>query len=361
MKKIVSFFAFVAIVFGFVACGGNNDGNAPVIPNFGIKPQALANKGQLVVQPANADVTYLAWATSKNSIGEFDLRYVAEQYIGQKAYSTWSANQELLVGKNVIPLHNLNQNAEYVAFACYVKPDEFDNTVIDGELITQPFKTMPAGVLNGAFSVSDTKRVYFRECNYYESSNGYVSKPQWWYLEISDDSPRDLFEWSTTQKEYFKDPDHCILEAKEWYYLFRERPNADHLFAQATVNNNEGLIILPDNWNPDGLKLTTGFDMGVLWDAEKLNYEESVHQVYFNGYNENKISETAWEAYELAGAVFLPASKNYQGEYWSSTDDSDDNAFYLHFGKWYLHLRNLSETVDPKSNSKAIRPVYVIR
>ena len=94
------------------------------------------------------------------------------------------------------------------------------------------------------------------------------------------------------------------LTDKEWYYIISKRPNASKLRGKATINNINGVIILPDAWNsPENIKFSTS-DNNVYTLAE-------------------------WQLMETAGAIFLPyagfASSRqmyYLGEngyYWSSS------------------------------------------
>ncbi len=116
----------------------------------------------------------------------------------------------------------------------------------------------------------------------------------------------DFAEWGESQEVI-----DCLgagwrtLSKAEWSYIFSERPNADKLVAHATVNNVNGIVILPDEWEtPAGLTLT------------------------------NTYTADQWTTMEEAGAVFLPAaglfskgkSLDFIGEkgfYWSSTPSAE--------------------------------------
>ena len=367
MRKILSFFAFAAILLTFAACGGNE----PEVKGFKLKPQALGYEGQLVINPAIGNATYLAWATSKNSIGDHDLRTIAEQYIGQKAYSTWSANQELLVGKKVVPLPSLNQNAEYVAFVCYVKPDEFDNTVIDGELITQPFKTMPHTVLNGEFTVDKNgKKVHFAQSNAQQANTSAgLTFPycQWQYSWNKTNFPRGVFQWEELAK--LDNTKFDELSDEEWWYLFVERPDAAKLFTLGKVDDANGLIILPDNWEkPEGSKLKTAEDLKIVWD--KLLEMRGYYNVSsgFDGFEENKLNPNEWKDLEFAGAVFLPAAGSSEiqvgksGSYWSSTAAEDETiARSFSFSQNGLVLEGLKANGAKKIAYLSIRPACEVK
>lgn len=54
------------------------------------------------------------------------------------------------------------------------------------------------------------------------------------------------------------------LEAKEWGYLIRQRPNATNLLGFGSINGVNGLILLPDDWStPDGAKFTPSSQLGL--------------------------------------------------------------------------------------------------
>ncbi len=104
------------------------------------------------------------------------------------------------------------------------------------------------------------------------------------------------------------------LKSDEWSYLISGRLNSQALWGLAKVNNVQGLIILPDNFeSPKGLT----FDSG-----------------YGDGYKTNVYTISEWESMQNAGAIFLPASSNDLKAslyYWSATQYDDDYAYILYF------------------------------
>ncbi|MBR1808082.1 MAG: Ig-like domain-containing protein [Paludibacteraceae bacterium] len=77
------------------------------------------------------------------------------------------------------------------------------------------------------------------------------------------------------------------LTGDEWKYLIFERQNADQLYSIATVNNVNGLIILPDNWDsPASVSFTPNA----------------------TGYTTNSYDSDQWSEFEDRGAAFLPAA-----------------------------------------------------
>lgn len=121
------------------------------------------------------------------------------------------------------------------------------------------------------------------------------------------------------------------LTRNEWIYLMCKRPNANKLIAYARVSDNpiknkEGLIILPDNWNPENIS----FHLRTLADIGMGSYD--THYYMSSGYrlyDSNKIDEDSWHEMQAHGAVFLPVTgirvgdagvQQYsQGWYWSSS------------------------------------------
>lgn len=79
------------------------------------------------------------------------------------------------------------------------------------------------------------------------------------------------------------------LTSSEWEYVLYQRNTPTRiLFAKAIVNNQKGIIILPDNWNSS------------YYSLNNINSSEG-------DYSLNSISETVWTTILQAhGAVFLP-------------------------------------------------------
>lgn len=98
------------------------------------------------------------------------------------------------------------------------------------------------------------------------------------------------------------------LTWEEWFYLLVNRPNADILRGQATVNKIHGYILLPDNWVA----------------PKKISFSPDANNWETNTYNTSE-----WAVMETAGAVFLPAAGfrsgttisvvGIMGFYWSSS------------------------------------------
>jgi len=156
-----------------------------------------------------------------------------------------------------------------------------------------PAPAIPAGAINGLFSVSTTKQVWFSKGNL--QNNGTFATNQY-----------DLG-GTFTFNNYSGPSGYYTLSYGEWFYLLSTR-GADKR-GVATVNSVKGLLILPDNWTmPDGCSFNPSATNNV-YDVDQ------------------------WAAMENAGAVFLPAAFVDICRYWSSTPDFEDDqcAFYINF------------------------------
>ena len=107
----------------------------------------------------------------------------------------------------------------------------------------------------------------------------------------------------------------------EWNYILRLRNTASGiLYAKAQVNNVNGLIILPDDWNENNFNLSnTNSNSG--------------------SFSVNTLTASQWTNLENAGAIFLPLagyrigkSVQYVGSYlryWASRCSGSDKAWAL--------------------------------
>ncbi|MBO6024560.1 MAG: hypothetical protein J6P83_06885 [Bacteroidales bacterium] len=118
------------------------------------------------------------------------------------------------------------------------------------------------------------------------------------------------------------------LTRNEWLYVFNTRStNSGIRYAKACVNNNNGVILLPDDWNSGWYNLSDGAS-----------------------FNSNVITASQWGILEQHGAVFLPAagyrygtsveSVNCDGYYWSASCNGWDNtsAWGVRFCDSYLQV-----------------------
>ncbi|MBR4454006.1 MAG: hypothetical protein IKS33_07090 [Bacteroidales bacterium] len=120
------------------------------------------------------------------------------------------------------------------------------------------------------------------------------------------------------------------LTIDEWNYLLYARPTSSNIrFARAIVCGIEGLIIVSDS-------------------CPSINYPLYNVNNSFAEYTSNIIGATDWAKMETVGCVFLPAA-GYRigtwlydvgscGEYWSTTYNCSDFAYYLYFDSGGLNL-----------------------
>ena len=238
--------------------------------------------------------------------------------------------------------------------------------------------SIPTGAIDGLFSVSSTKQVYFSKGNLQAvgtTSSSPSSGWTWQFAEhqydyiggrsnggsevqtgnnyingngtLSADGAVDLFCWSTNATYYgihnsddastysgaFYDWGNAIgddwrtLTNAEWGYLFNTRTTTSGVrYAKAKVNNVNGVILLPDDWSTSYYALSSTNTVDAAFTA-------------------NGIDASTWaSSLEAHGAVFLPAagSRNTAtdnsvqgcgviGGYWSSVVQLDDNAYCLAF------------------------------
>ncbi|MBR3542798.1 MAG: hypothetical protein IKN82_03755 [Treponema sp.] len=245
-------------------------------------------------------------------------------------------------------------------------------TVLGQSPYTYP-KLPPAGIINGLFSVSATKKVYFSKGNLQATYNG--SSWTWSFADhqydafgeagantlingngtVSANGSVDLFGWvganstfegmaafgisnSQTIGDYGNVNGEALksdwgtnaisnggnvanygwrtLTKDEWNYVVSTRADADSKKGAATVSGVKGWILLPDAWTlPAGASFTAGAA---------------------SGYTTNTYTAEQWAVMESAGAVFLPVTglrlgssiiKPDEGHYWSATVNNNHSAY----------------------------------
>lgn len=136
------------------------------------------------------------------------------------------------------------------------------------------------------------------------------------------------------------------LTVDEWVYLLEQRHTATGIrYAKAMVNNINGLLLLPDDWD------------STYHPLQKVNNADV-------DYRENFINEPYWtKKVEAQGAVFLPAAgirdianvglKGLYGAYWTSSSYDRYWAYLLYFSNSFL---NPTQTV-PKCCGRSVRLV----
>lgn len=266
-----------------------------------------------------------------------------------------------------------------------------------------------ARISDHAISVSSTQQVVFAPANLqYQASSDTWRFAEHQYDIIGEDNANidasyegwiDLFGWGTGNAPVKINPSTPAyatfvdwgtnvintdtantwrtLTADEWYHIFYGRTDAANLFGLGSVNEVNGLIILPDNWvTPNGIN----FVPSTLCGLESQNFSSSINQEnkntnkFFNNtkgdnYNHNVYTSSQWQQMENSGAVFLPAAgrrhaldvrdTGWYGIYWSSTERANLNttekygAYDLYFNVYDV----LPKGGDARSHGFSVRLV----
>lgn len=240
------------------------------------------------------------------------------------------------------------------------------------------------GVLNGEFSVSQSKKVRFSkgnlQCNVTDPDNPtwQFAANQYDYLGSSNNinGVMDLFGWGTGNvptrtsrnwQDYTNFSDWAnnavsngggnadiwsTLSKEEWAYVLNGRDGASDKRATATVNGVHGVVLLPDVWTKPS---DCDFASGII-----------------NGWNQNSYDVTEWAKMEASGAVFFPAAGcrvgtdvsncGSNGHYWSTSTVYDNNyewAYCFKFG--YNYVYNEGQNKVNSYYGMSVRLVYEVR
>ena len=153
------------------------------------------------------------------------------------------------------------------------------------------------------------------------------------YNPISNGS-NQLNQWRTLTKD-------------EWYYVINTRTTATGIrFAKARVNNVNGLVLLPDNWDTNYFSLN---------DTNQ----------YDSSFDCNIISTSSWSILEQQGAVFLPAAGGRWGTsvydiedygiYYSTSFASEASAYSMRFSNTTLGPYDNSWPITPRHKGESVR------
>ena len=274
------------------------------------------------------------------------------------------------------------------------------------ELVFVATDEAPAGAINGKFTINNNdEQVYFSQGNL--QYIGSATTPYWKFAEHQWDClgtntgqnsnsqtvDRDLFGWGTsgwncgnncyqpwetyyTAGASYGPAGSCnltgtnanadwgvynaisnggnqpnlwrTLSKDEWGYVFDTRTTDSGIrFAKANVNDVNGVILLPDDWNSDyyGLNDTNTIDAS---------------------FTSNTISASEWNLLEMLGAVFLPAtgyrfgtsvkSVGNNGHYWSSSFVNNTYAY----GEYFHDSNQNSQDCCNRSYGRGVRLVRVV-
>ncbi len=168
-------------------------------------------------------------------------------------------------------------------------------------------------------------------------------------LSTSQDSMyKEFTDWGTNEIGNYSANYWRTLSIEEWEYLLFNRKDAKLLYGMAQVNGINGMILLPDGWEPPR-KLDVLFIHGYHGSSSAAAY------AWQQTFDLNQ-----WKILERSGAIFLPASGFFSffleegqgmllalqetGIYWSSTKNSTKGlSFAFKPGDIFSCISDLSE------------------
>ena len=228
-----------------------------------------------------------------------------------------------------------------------------------------------------AFSVNSVRKVVFAKGNLqYQASSDTWRFANYQYEHIGDANENisktytgwiDLFGWGTGNNPTLTSKDTInyqtfvdwginridgdapnswrTLSADEWRYIFETRANANNLCGMACVNNELGLVLLPDDWvQPQDIPFVPGLSSNA-YDSFLLN--RMAYKLCQNYY-----STRQWHEMESEGAVFLPkagarssghVSSSYH-VYWTSAS-SPNSTSYVFFANGVDIISSINRSV----------------
>lgn len=296
--------------------------------------------------------------------------------------------------------YGLVQNTTYYVKAWAIIGTENPDSAIYGN--EESFTTQgsgggeaPTGAINGLFSVSDTKQVYFSQGNlqYQASTNIWrFAENQWDFVGYENSNLSstyngwiDLFGWGTSgydngavcyqpwstsmnNSDYYAygnyqynlyDQTGCAdwgynaisnggnienywrtLSTNEWMWLFSRDTPSGIRYAFANVNGINGLMIFPDDW-----------DSNISYINDVNNPQAS--------FSTNILTINDWQFLENHSVVFLPVGgyrlndqlqwMEDEGQYWASNYDTEDYSGCYVFKNSAMYggydYRNVGKTV----------------
>ena len=220
---------------------------------------------------------------------------------------------------------------------------------------------IPEGAVNGIFSVSQWKSIFFSKGNLqFQASTGVwrfadhqydIMRNRNWMFSSNNSNLIDLFACGTgdnpirfsNYREFVDWGNNRVINGgsrrrlwrtlswDEWRYVFHERSTvAGMRFAKAEVCGVNGVVLFPDDWKNDVFRFNLA-----------NNPQSSFH--------EHVIPEPQWLVLEQSGVVFLPCA-GYRGGnsycgfgsfggYWSSFRYISKHAYALCFNNSNLDIK----------------------
>ena len=319
--------------------------------------------GSTITQPTvtTTGVTYITQNTAvcggnvtSNGGGQVTARGVCWSTNENPTISNSHTTNGTGTGSFTSNLTGLTENTTYYVRA-YATNEAGTSYGINRSFTTYP--AAPAGAINGLFSVSATKKIYFSQGNLqYQASTNTWRFAENQYDFIGEDNTNisstysgwiDLFGGGTGDNPTNHSQDvndystftdwgnNAIsnggntpnqwrtLKETEWVYVFNTRNTISGIrYAKATVNGINGMILVPDEWSSS------------YYSLRSTNNSEV-------DFSSNTISLSDWTTrLEANGAVFLPAAGsrlgtfvtvNSFGYYWSAPSGSTNNEYTMYF------------------------------
>lgn len=363
MRKIFSFMAMAAVVLMMASCGGN-EGNNPEPKNYKVEVKSVT-RHEISVKVTQNDKTkyfYCDILDLKTFLDNTEKRVQTE--IKTKVALAKVTNPNLkypaLLYQDFAErvFKDLTAGTDYAIFMCVVDEDYKIVGDIEYAVITTESPIL------GPFTVGAGKQIIFSRGNLRYNPSGKV----WEFAEkqyecVGKDNENisnpaytgwlDLFGWGTgdaptkcsgtfgddSDYETFTDwGDNVIrnggnqpklwrsLTKEEMEYLLYSRKDAETLHGIASVNNVEGYILLPDEWQlPNGLK----------FNAVKNVKEES---------SDSYLGDE-WNKMEENGAVFLPKAGLRRGTYYAHDLTTLSEGYWLKDGMIKIPSYNYAEEI----------------
>ena len=355
--------------------------------------QTTAISGGNVTSEGGYPVTSrgVCWSTSPNPI--LNVNYMTNDGSGAGEFTS-----------NITGL-SLNTTYYVRAYASNSAGTSYGNEV---SFVTASGSLAPTGAINGLFSISATQQVYFSQGNLqYKASTNTWRFADNQYDIVGNGNVNissiytgwiDLFGWGTSGYNHgaicyqpwsisANGSDYWVYGLNiyniydqtckadwgynaisnggntenlwrvptqdEWSYLFMYRNTSSNVrFAKAQVNEVDGVIVLPDDWNTNYYSINNPND----WQGAS--------------YTDNIIDLNTWiSSFEANGVVFLPAARyregntyyywgSSDGHYWSSTYSqySENATPYLHFTSADLWTSNTY--ANNRHHGRSVRLIY---
>jgi len=120
--------------------------------------------------------------------------------------------------------------------------------------------------------------------------------------------------------------DWSTLSSAQWQYLLNTRSDANDKWGMAMIEDNLGMILLPDEWEtPAGITFVPRTNpTSELWDDDDMiDDTEDHYRVKPENMPANKFTLAEWAQLEASGAIFLPYAGRRSGGYGNHINKDD--------------------------------------